>query len=100
MRHSMFLIVILTSAAFLVGTAPATAACSGCQGDVEKACKNMGKSCSLSHNSDGSITGCTPHICFNCRNGNCFGGRVVTGGKASKGSAAALSHLLGVRVNR
>ena len=85
MRHSMFLIVILTSAAFLVGTAPASAACSGCQGAVEKACKKMGKSCTMSHNSDGSITGCTPNVCFDCRNGNCFGGRAVTGGGSVEG---------------
>ncbi len=100
MRHSMFLIVILTSAAFLVGTAPANAACSGCQGAVEKACKNMGKSCTLSHGSGGSISGCTPNICFSCSNGNCFGGRAAPGGKVSKGDPAALAHLLGVRVNR
>ncbi len=97
MRHSMFLLLIITSAAVLGGTVPASAACSGCQGAVEKACKNMGKSCTLWHDPGGGISGCTPNICFSCKNGNCFGSRKVTGGKASKGSAG-LARLLGLPV--
>src|SRR5438132_9615185 len=83
MRYSMLLIVTLTAAAFLAVTGPASAACTGCQGAVEQACKKMGKGCSLIHDPGGGISGCTANICFSCRLQNCVSARPVTGGKVS-----------------
>jgi hypothetical protein len=83
MRYSMLLIVTLTAAAFLTGTGPASAACSGCQGAVEQACKKMGKGCFLVHDPGGGISGCTAVICFNCRLQNCVSARPATGGVSS-----------------